>query len=129
MTAFLTDDPAAADRFGLSGAAIAGGYVFAGGMALDMDTFGRLPGTDTVAAETRVVLDQIRDVVEGASGAPSGVLKATCYVSAAEHIPEMLAAFDEYFAGGPLPIRSVAVVGIAGACRVEIDVIATAGAN
>ncbi|MGV9292536.1 RidA family protein [Amycolatopsis sp. NPDC003676] len=127
MPTFLTEDPAAADRFGLSGAAVAGGLVFAGGMALDLDTFARLPGTATVSAETRVVLDQIREVVEGAGGALSGVLKATCYVSAAEHIPEMLAAFDDYFSGGPLPIRSVAVAGLAGACRVEIDVIASAG--
>lgn len=125
MPTFLTDDPVAADRFGLSGASVAGGLIFAGGMALDLDTFGRLPGTATVSAETRVVLDQIREVVEGAGGTLSGVLKATCYVSAAEHIPEMLAAFAEYFAGGPLPIRSVVVAGLAGACRVEIDVIAT----
>lgn len=125
MPTFLTEDPVAADRFGLSGAAVAGGLVFAGGMALDMDTFERLPGTATVSTETRVVLDQIPDVVEGVGGELSGVVKATCYVSAAEHIPEMLAAFDEYFSGGPSPIRSVVVAGLAGACRVEIDAIAT----
>lgn len=126
MPTFLTEDPVAADRFGLSGAAVAGGLVFAGGMALEMDTFERTPGTATVSDETRVVLDQIREVVEGAGGVMSGVLKATCYVSSAEHIPEMLSAFDGYFSGGTLPVRSVVTAGLAGACRVEIDVIATA---
>lgn len=129
MPRFLTDDPVGSDKYGLSGGAVAGPYAFAGGMALDMETFGRTPDADTIADETRVVLDQCAGTIAEAGFALSDIVRATCYLSAPEYAEEMTAAFRGYFAPAAPPVQNIIVAGIAGECRVEIDVFAVRGSG
>jgi 2-iminobutanoate/2-iminopropanoate deaminase len=110
--------------YGLSSGAIAGDHVWAAGMALDFDTMQREAAADTIAAETRICLDQIAAVLAEAGCTLTDVVKANCYLSDPAHAAEFKAAWDEALAPGSYPARAITVVGIACGCRVELDVTA-----
>ncbi|MGH3242043.1 MAG: RidA family protein [Spirillospora sp.] len=98
--------------------------VYAVSLAIDVATMKRVPEADTVANETRVVLDRL-----GARLADSGltlrdVAKTTCYLRDESYYEEFERAYREAFAPGPYPARSTVVLGLAGDCRVQIEAVA-----
>jgi 2-iminobutanoate/2-iminopropanoate deaminase len=111
-------------RYGMTPGVATKDYVFAGGMALDLETLRRKDEADTVAAETRIALEEIRAILEEAGCGLKDVVKTTCYLSDDSYRKEFWEAYTEAFAPGPFPARTTFVVGIAGGCRVEIDAIA-----
>lgn len=111
-------------KFGMNPGVATRDFVFAGGMALDLDTLKRKSEADTVAAETRIALEEIRDILAEAGCTLNDVVKSTCYLSDDAYRQEFWTAYKEVFGEGPYPARTTLIAGIAGDCRVEIDVIA-----
>lgn len=111
-------------KYGLNPGVAANGMVFAGGMALDLHTLKRLPGADTIANETRLALKEVEDVIAAAGCTLKDIVKVTCYLADDSYRKEFWEAYTEVFAPGPYPARCTFVVGIAGDCRVELDVVA-----
>lgn len=111
-------------RYGMTPGVATDDFVFAGGMALDLETVRRKPEADTIAAETKIALDEIRGLLEAAGSSLRDVVKTTCYLSDDSYRKEFWEAYTEVFSPGPFPARTTFVVGIAGDCRVEIDAIA-----
>ena len=112
------------EKYGLNPGAVANGFVFAGGMALDLNTLKRLPEAVTIADETRLALKEIEDVIAAAGCSLRDIVKVTCYLSDDSYRREFWEAYTEVMGPGPYPARCTFVVGIAGDCRVEIDAIA-----
>jgi enamine deaminase RidA (YjgF/YER057c/UK114 family) len=111
-------------KYGLNPGVAANGFVFAGGMALDLHTLKRLPEADTIANETRLCLKEIEDVLAAAGCTLRDIVKITCYLSDDAYRREFWEAYTEVFKPGPYPARCTFVVGIAGDCRVELDAVA-----
>lgn len=124
MTEFLNPRNLPYPNFGLSPGVATRDLVFAGGMALDLDTLRRKEEADTIANETRVALSEIEDTLKAAGCSLRDVVKTTCYLSDDSYRKECWEAYTEAFAPGPFPARTTFVVGIAGDCRVEIDAVA-----
>lgn len=112
------------EQFGLNPGAAANGMVFAGGMALDLQTLKRLPEAVTIADETRLALKEVEDVLAGAGCTLKDIVKITCYLSDNAYRQEFWQAYTEAMGPGPYPARTTFVVGIAGDCRVELDAVA-----
>lgn len=111
-------------KVGLSLGADVGPFVFAVGMAFDLDTMTRRADADTVADETRICFEEIEATLKEAGCTLRDIAKTTCYVSDDAYREEFRAAYDDLFAPGPYPVRTTFVVGIAGNCRVEIEALA-----
>lgn len=127
MERFLIKNEGAAQRFGLSTAAKAGGLVFAAAMALDYDALKRLEAAKTIEDETRICLQNLSDALEASGSSLADVVKMNCYLTEDEYRAEFWATYDEIFKGIPgKRVRLTQVTGIAGGCRVELDAIATA---
>jgi enamine deaminase RidA (YjgF/YER057c/UK114 family) len=124
MTDIINLPGSAYYKYGLSHGAATKDYVFAGGMALDHTTNLRHPDAVTIADETRMVLEEIRQVLELAGATLADVVKTTCFLSDEAYRVEFWTTYKEVFGEGPYPARSTFVVGIAAGCRVEIDAIA-----
>jgi len=124
MTTFLNPWNLPYPKYGLNPGVATNGYVFAGGMALDLYTLKRLPEADTIGAETKLCLKEIEAILQAAGCTMRDVVKTTCYLSDDAYRAEFWQAYTEVFAPGPYPARCTFVVGIAGDCRVEIDAIA-----
>ncbi|MGE2716433.1 RidA family protein [Mycolicibacterium litorale] len=110
--------------FGLSAGAATRDFVFAAGMALDVKTMGLMPGAETIAGETRICIEDIESSLAQVGCTLKDVVKTTCYLADDSYRQEFWAAYKEKFDGPPYPARTTLVVGIAGASRVEIDVVA-----
>jgi 2-iminobutanoate/2-iminopropanoate deaminase len=110
--------------FGLSAGAMSHGIVYAGGMALDLDTIQRVPEADTIANETRLCLEEIEDIVKAAGGTKRDIVKVTCFLTDDSYRQEFIPAFKAFFDPGPYPARATYVAGIAGGCRVEMEAVA-----
>jgi 2-iminobutanoate/2-iminopropanoate deaminase len=54
------------------------------------------------------------------------VVKSTCYFSDEAHRFEAIEAYRQAFAPGPYPARCSFTLGLAGDCRVQIEVVAAA---
>ncbi|HTW87335.1 MAG TPA: RidA family protein [Candidatus Binataceae bacterium] len=124
MTRFLNPMNLPYPRYGLSPGVATNGFVFAGGMALDLNTLKRLPEADTIANETRLCLKEIEGILAEAGCTMRDIVKTTCYLSDNAYRREFWEAYTAVFTPGPYPARCTFVVGIAGDCRVEIDAIA-----
>jgi 2-iminobutanoate/2-iminopropanoate deaminase len=124
LPTFLNPGAEEDSGYGLSSGAIAGDHVWAAGMALDFATMEREAAADTIAAETRICLDQIAAVLAEAGASLKDLVHANCYISDPAHADAFKAAWDEALAPGPYPARAITVVGIACGCRVELDVTA-----
>lgn len=116
--------PGEDSTYGLSSGAVAGDHAFAAGMAIDMQTLGRLPEADTIGNETRVCLQHVEETLREGGFSLREVVKLTCYLSDDSYRAECYEAIRDVFAPGPYPTRVTLVVGIAGECRVEIEAIA-----
>jgi 2-iminobutanoate/2-iminopropanoate deaminase len=76
------------------------------------------------ARETRLTLDNLRDVLESAGSSLDRVLRVTVYLASMEDYGRFNEIYREYFAE-PLPARScIAAAGLAFGMKLEIDAIA-----
>lgn len=124
MLEYLNPEGLPYSRYGMTPGVATRSFVFAGGMALDLETVRRKPEADTIANETKIALDEIKGILESAGCGLKDVVKTTCYLSDDSYRKEFWEAYTEVFAPGPFPARTTFVVGIAGDCRVEIDAVA-----
>lgn len=112
-------------KYGLGGAAVVDDtLVFAGGMALDLKTITRLPEAETIADETRMCFDGIASILKQADCSLRDIVKVNCYLTDDAYRGEFWSTFKEIFAPGPYPKRLTLVAGLAGDCRVELEVMA-----
>lgn len=100
--------------------------VYASALAITPETMERAPGADSIADETRIVFERISKQLEAAGVTLSDVIKTTCYLSDETYREEFVTAYEEVFADAPYPVTVVLVLGLAGACRVQIEVVAPA---
>lgn len=124
MTEYLNPGDLSYPRFGMNPGVATRDYVFAGGMALDLETLARKDEADTIANETRVALREIEGVLAAGGCTLQDIVKTTCYLADDAYRKEFWEAYTEVFGPGPYPARTTLVVGIAGDCRVEIDAVA-----
>ena len=124
MTEYLNPWNLPYPSFGMNPGVATKDFVFAGGMALDLDTVQRKAEADTIARETRIAFDEVEAILAAAGCTLRDVVKTTCYLSDDSYRAEFWQAFKEVFDPGPYPARCTFVVGIAGNCRVELDVVA-----
>ncbi|MFT4085425.1 MAG: RidA family protein [Nocardioides sp.] len=117
-------DRAAMAKLGLGGSAVAHGLQFVGAMAIDLTTIKRLAEADTIAAETRFCLEQVRAALALGGRELSDIVKMTAYVSDESFREEMWATLRETFDPSELPKVVTLVAGIAGDCRVELEAVA-----
>ncbi|MBS1887868.1 MAG: RidA family protein [Actinobacteria bacterium] len=112
-------------QYGLSAGAVAGEVVFAGAMAIDMQTLKRPVAADTIAAETRLCIEDLAATLRLGGCGLEDLVKVNCYLSEDSYRGEFWATWDEVFAEVDAKIvRLTQVVGIAGDCRVELDGVA-----
>ena len=124
MAQFLNPGNLPYPKYGLNPGVATKDYVFAGGMALDLETLQRKPEADTIANETKIALEEIKSVLAEVGCTLADVVKTTCYLSDDSYRKDFWTAYTEVFGAGPYPARTTLVVGIAGDCRVEIEAIA-----
>ena len=111
-------------RYGLSKGASTGRFVLTAGMALDVEKLRRMEAADTVTSEAGICLGNIDKFLRDQGMSSRDIVKITAYVTGHELIDELKAALEAYFAPDTCPVTAFLVVGIAGDCRVELDVIA-----
>ncbi|WP_033294112.1 RidA family protein [Amycolatopsis jejuensis] len=124
MPQYLNPDDLPYPRYGMTPGVATRDFVFAGGMALDLETLRRKDEAKTIPDETRIALDEVKGLLEAAGCSLRDVVKTTCYLADDSYRKEFWEAYTEVFAPGPYPARTTFVAGIAGDCRVEIDAIA-----
>jgi 2-iminobutanoate/2-iminopropanoate deaminase len=98
--------------------------VYANGMAFDVQTRTRMVAAETIADETRIVLESLAAILEEAGCSLGDVVKTTVYLSDRAFYDEMNSVYRTYWAPGDYPTRATIYVGIGSECRVEIDVVA-----
>jgi 2-iminobutanoate/2-iminopropanoate deaminase len=104
----------------------AGGWIFvAGQVAIDPAT-GKLVGGD-VKAQTRRVLENIREILSAAGASLKDVVKVNVYLARPEDFAAMNEVYREFFPEEPPARTTVAVKMVAEGLLVEIDAIAYKG--
>jgi 2-iminobutanoate/2-iminopropanoate deaminase len=116
------DNPGA--RYGLSSGAAAGDYVFAAGMALDLETLARRHDATTVTDEVNLCWDAIEQTLARGGATLGDVMKVTCWLADESDRTEFLTAYQARYGDGPYPARCTLIAGLAGGCRVQIDAVA-----
>ncbi|MFT4085423.1 MAG: RidA family protein [Nocardioides sp.] len=125
MTTFLNEPGSEIAAYGLSSGAIAGDLVFAAAMALDGETMRRQAEAASVEDETRICIDQLKELFGQAGCGLEDIVKINCYLSDDSYRAEFWKTYDEVFADvDSHEVRLTQVVGIACGCRVELDAIA-----
>jgi len=99
-------------------------FVFANGMAFDIETRTRMAAARSIADETRIVLESLEAILSDSGCSLRDVVKTTVYLSEAEFYDEMNSVYRQYWPSGEYPTRATIYVGIGSQCRVEIDAIA-----
>jgi 2-iminobutanoate/2-iminopropanoate deaminase len=117
-------DREAMAKLGLGGSAVAHGFQFVGAMAIDLTTISRLAEAETIADETRICVDQVRNGLALSGRTLDDVVKMTAYVSEEGYREEMWETLREAFGDRSLPKVVTLVCGIAGDCRVELEAMA-----
>lgn len=116
-------DREAMSRLGLGGIALAAGRGFFGSMAINLSTLTRLAEADTITAETRICLDEVLHRLSVIGGSKRDIVRVIAYADEKSFIPEMWAAYDQFFADLPeKPKRTTLVAGVAVDCRLEFEV-------
>ncbi len=94
------------------------------GTPADASGPGVVPGG--IAAETRQVMNNIRDVLEKSGSDMEHVVKCTVFMADMKEWDAMNAVYATYFRGGRFPARSAfGTTGLALGARVEIECIAS----
>jgi reactive intermediate/imine deaminase len=108
-------------RLSLSKAIRAGDYVFLTGQVPFQD--GQPMTTGTIEEQTRVTLDQVREILGEAGCALSDVVKAMVWLRDRADFPGFNQVYGEYFPQDP-PARSAVVSELLVDVRVEVEVVA-----
>lgn len=101
-----------------------GDLVYADASALDLPETTRVPGAESIADETNIVLDRLALTLEQAGLTLADVVKVNCYLAEDAFRDEFWAAFGARFAGSPNPVRLTQVCELVGDARVLVDAIA-----
>lgn len=102
-----------------------GNYVFVSGMVAADIVDGSDPVIGDVAAETRLVLDTLRRMLETAGCAMDRIVRADVHLADLEEIDTMNNVYRDYFRDGCYPARTCTESPrLFGGCRVEITVLA-----
>lgn len=104
----------------LSPAVIANGFVFVSGRVPTAPD-GSIP--EGIDAQTRLVLDQVKALVEEAGSSMDNVVKTTVFLTQNDVFAGMNAAYADYFPKEP-PARSTIICDLAIDALVEIEAIA-----
>ncbi|PRY70519.1 2-iminobutanoate/2-iminopropanoate deaminase [Glaciihabitans tibetensis] len=123
----VPEGPQYDDSYPLSQGVETNNLVFVNGMAFDNETRTRMLSADSIANETRIVLDAIAAMLADAGCTLNDVVKTTVYLSERAYYDEMNSVYREYWAPGNFPTRATIYVGLGSQCRVEIDAIAVKG--
>lgn len=106
--------------------AAAAPFTYASSLAIDVATMRRVPEAATIAGETAVVFQRIGKQLEAAGLTVRDIVKTTTYVRDEAYLEEFERAYRETFAAQPLPARCTVLLGLAGDCRIQIEVAAAA---
>ena len=118
----LSPPGSAAPRGPYSPAVRAGDFIFVSGqVAVDPAT--NELSTGDVKHETRMVLNNVKRVLEGAGATMADVVRVGVYLGDGKDFAAMNEVYSEFF-GEAKPARSTIVCGFAAAIKVEIDCIA-----
>ena len=123
------DAPAYGEKYPLSQGVETETLVFANGMAFDSETETRSAAAETIADETRIVLESLDGILREAGCTLADVVKTTIYLSDRSYYAEMNSVYRQYWPAGDYPTRATIYVGIGSECRVEIDAIAIKGGS
>lgn len=104
----------------LSKVVIANGFVFISG-TVPVTPEGKIP--EGIDAQTRLVLDQIKALVEEAGSSMENIVKTTVFLTDKTQFQGMNAAYGDYFPTEP-PARSTVICDLAIDVIVEIEAIA-----
>lgn len=106
-----------------SQAIVAGGMVFISGqIAIDAAT-NELYSGDDVQAESRMVMENLKAIVNRAGCEMADIVKCTIFLSSMQLFGEVNAIYGEYFPEYPPARETVAVAGLPKNVRVEISAI------
>ena len=100
-----------------------GNLLFVAGIVA-LDSRGSLVGVDNIKAQTRQVLENIKELIATAGGSLSDVTKTTVYLTDFKNYGGMNEVYREYFAEAPPARASVKVELVDPRYLVEIDAIA-----
>lgn len=103
-----------------------GNLVFVAGQTSEDPTTNQVV-RGSVAEQTRLILNNIKTILEAAGSGLDRVLRADVYISSLTVKDEMNAVYREFFPQNPPARNCVAVAGIDDNLDVEIEVIAAAG--
>jgi 2-iminobutanoate/2-iminopropanoate deaminase len=103
----------------------AGGFVFVSGQVPRDPASGALAG-ETIDAQARQTLDNVRRVLDAAGASLDDVVSATIYLADVTEWDAFNAVYREYFRE-PYPTRTVVGAALRG-IRVEVSVVAFVGA-
>ena len=94
----------------------------AGQIALDPETGQMVPGT--IEEQTRIVLENLKVVIEAAGGTMGDIVKTTIYLQDMSDFQKVNAIYETYFMEPPYPARStVQVASLPKGALVEIDAV------
>ncbi len=111
-----------APRGPYSPAVRAGDFIFVSGQVPVDPTTNELSSGD-VKHETRVAINNVKLVLEGAGATLADVVRVGVYLGDGEDFAAMNEVYTEFF-GAAKPARSTIVCGFAAAIKVEIDCVA-----
>jgi 2-iminobutanoate/2-iminopropanoate deaminase len=103
----------------------AGGFIFVAGQ-VPVDPVTDILSTGDIAHETRLVLDNIRRILEGAGATMADVVRVGVYIRDGADFAAMNTVYAEYF-GENKPARTTIVCGFVADIKVEIDCVAWTG--
>lgn len=102
-----------------------GSYVFVSGLVAADIVDGSDPAIGDVAAETRLVLNTLRRMLESAGYAMERIVRADVHLADLEDIDTMNDVYRDFFRDGCYPARTCTESPrLFGGCRVEITVLA-----
>jgi 2-iminobutanoate/2-iminopropanoate deaminase len=98
------------------------GWLYVSGQGpLDLKTM-EIVG-ETIEEQTRVTLENVREILEAGGCSFDDVVKCTCYISDINDFDAFSAAYKEYFKG-IRPARTTVQAVLWGGIKVEIDAVA-----
>ena len=104
----------------------AGDFVYIAGQG-GLDPATRNLVGDTIEAQTKQALENVRSILESAGASMSDVVKSTVHLSDLSLFPRFNAIYAEYFPD-PKPVRTTVGSQLVNNMLVEIDVVAYTGA-
>jgi enamine deaminase RidA (YjgF/YER057c/UK114 family) len=111
-------------KVGGGGAPFSDDFMMSGAMALDWAKKSRPDGTETLADETRYVLDSLERTYALMGGTLRDIVRMTVFVQDIEYGSEIVATIAERYAGGPAPKVLLIEASVAYDCRLELETLA-----